>query len=41
MDIETIKGGKQWKGDRCNIYITGNEDYYPSLELCNDKNMQY
>ncbi|ACQ52844.1 hypothetical protein EXN65_13115 [Clostridium botulinum] len=36
-DIETIKGGKQWKGDKCNIYITGNEDYYPSLELCNDK----
>lgn len=41
MDIETIKGGKQWKGDKCNIYISGNKDYYSSLELCNDKNMQY
>ncbi|APF28855.1 hypothetical protein NPD7_34 [Clostridium sporogenes] len=36
-DIETIKGGRQWKGDKCNIYIAGNKDYYQSLELCNDK----
>ncbi|MBD5639663.1 hypothetical protein HYI18_13925 [Clostridium botulinum] len=36
-DIETIKGGKEWKGDKCNIYIAGNKDYYSSLELCNDK----
>lgn len=36
-DIETIKGGKEWKCDKCNIYIAGNKDYYQSLELCNDK----
>ncbi len=37
MDTETIKGGKQWEGDKCNFYVSGNMECYPFLELCNDK----
>lgn len=34
---QTIKGGKQWEGDKCNVYVAGNTRYFPYLELCNDK----
>ncbi|WP_054677005.1 hypothetical protein ACFLKB_17430 [Clostridium sp. FAM 1755] len=37
MDSETIKGGKQWEGDKCNFYVSGNMEGSPFLELCNDK----
>lgn len=37
MDTETIKGGKQWEGDKCNFYVSRNMECYPFLELCNDK----
>ena len=34
---KTIKGGKQWEGNKCYVYVTGNMIYSPCLELCNDK----
>ncbi|MPQ32445.1 hypothetical protein E4V42_13495 [Clostridium estertheticum] len=34
---KTIKGGKEWQGDRCRVYVCGNMVYSPYLELCNDK----
>ncbi|PRR77691.1 hypothetical protein CLLI_22550 [Clostridium liquoris] len=34
---KTIEGGKQWEGDKCNVYVAGNMPYSPFLELCNDK----
>lgn len=32
----TLKGGKQWEGDKVNIYISGNMEYSPYLEYKND-----
>ncbi|MCB2300393.1 hypothetical protein [Clostridium tagluense] len=37
MARKTIKGGKQWEGDKCHVYVCGNEEHSPYLELCNDK----
>lgn len=34
---KTIEGGRQWEGDKCNIYVAGNTNYFPYLELCHDK----
>lgn len=34
---KTIEGGKQWEGDECIVYVAGNMEYSPYLELCNDK----
>lgn len=34
---QTIQGGKEWEGDKCNVYVAGNTDYFPFLELCKDK----
>ncbi|KEI12791.1 hypothetical protein [Clostridium novyi] len=34
---KTIKGGKEWEGEKCNVYVAGNMEYSPFLELCNDK----
>ncbi|MBU3208524.1 hypothetical protein KPL28_02605 [Clostridium algidicarnis] len=34
---KTIEGGNQWEGDKCHVYVAGNMDYSPYLELCNDK----
>ncbi|EQB3101465.1 hypothetical protein ACYIU4_002828 [Clostridium botulinum] len=34
---QTIEGSKQWEGDKCNVYIAGNTQYFPYLEFCNDK----
>lgn len=34
---KTIQGGKQWEGDKCHVYVSGNMQYSPFLELCNDK----
>ncbi|OOO66770.1 hypothetical protein BS638_06495 [Clostridium tepidum] len=32
----TLKGGKEWEGDKVNIYISGNMEYSPYLEYKND-----
>lgn len=34
---KTIEGGKQWENDECIVYVAGNMEYSPFLELCNDK----
>ncbi|NOH14871.1 hypothetical protein [Clostridium cochlearium] len=34
---KTIEGGKEWEGDECIVYVAGNMEYSPFLELCNDK----
>ncbi|WP_142415409.1 hypothetical protein [Hathewaya massiliensis] len=34
---KTIEGGKQWEGDSCHVYVAGNTDYFPYLELAHDK----
>lgn len=37
LSRETIEGGNEWDGDECYIYVAGNTDYFPFLELCHDK----
>lgn len=32
----TLKGGKEWEGDKVDIYISGNMEYSPYLEYKND-----
>lgn len=34
---KTIEGGKQWQGDKCNVYVAGNTEQMPYLELAHDK----
>lgn len=34
---KTISGGMYWQGDKCHVYVAGNTEYFPYLELCNDK----
>ncbi|WPC42957.1 HK97 gp10 family phage protein [Clostridium sp. JS66] len=34
---QTIQGGTQQNGDNIDIYVAGNTEYFPYLELCNDK----
>lgn len=34
---ETIEGGKVWRGDKCEIYLSGNKEYSPCLEFANEK----
>lgn len=34
---QTIKGGHEWENDVCYIYLTGNTNYFPYLELANEK----
>lgn len=34
---KTIQGGKQWEGEKCIVYVSGNAKHSPYLELCNDK----
>lgn len=34
---QTIQGGYEWQGPVCYIYVTGNTDYFPYLELANEK----
>ncbi|WP_096635820.1 hypothetical protein [Clostridium cochlearium] len=37
LSRKTIEGGKQWEGDKCNIYVAGNTEQFPYLELAMDK----
>ncbi|WP_354088145.1 hypothetical protein [Clostridium algidicarnis] len=37
LSRKTIEGGKQWEGDKCNVYVTGNTEQFPYLELAMDK----
>lgn len=34
---DTIVGGYEWVGDVCSIFVCGNMEYSPYLELCNEK----
>ncbi|MBV1816857.1 hypothetical protein ACIR03_02725 [Clostridium cochlearium] len=34
---KTIEGGKEWDSEKCIVYVAGNMEYSPYLELCNDK----
>ncbi|MCT4507938.1 MAG: hypothetical protein N4A48_04130 [Tepidibacter sp.] len=33
---QTIQGGHEWQGNKCNIFIAGNKEYSPYLEFCNE-----
>lgn len=37
LSRKTIEGGKKWDGDKCAVYVSGNTQQFPFLELCNDK----
>ena len=37
LSRKTIESGKQWEGDKCNVYVAGNTEQMPYLELANDK----
>lgn len=37
LSRKTIEGGKQWEGDKCNVYVAGNTEQFPYLELAMDK----
>lgn len=37
MSRQTIEGGTQKNGDNVDVYVAGNTEYFPYLELCNDK----
>lgn len=37
LSRKTIEGGKQWQGDTCNVYVAGNTEQMPYLELAHDK----
>ncbi|BDR66727.1 hypothetical protein K144313037_p20010 (plasmid) [Clostridium tetani] len=37
LSRKTIEGGKQWEGDKCNVYVAGNTEHFPYLELAMDK----
>jgi hypothetical protein len=33
----TIQGGHEWKGNKCLIFVAGNTNYFPYLELAHEK----
>src|SRR5471030_2180724 len=37
LSRKTIEGGKQWQGEKCVVYVAGNTEQFPYLELANDK----
>ncbi|MBM7869302.1 hypothetical protein JOC70_000771 [Clostridium pascui] len=37
LSRKTIKGGSQMDGDKCVVYVAGNTEHFPYLELANDK----
>lgn len=37
LSRKTIEGGSQMDGEKCVVYVSGNTQQMPFLELCNDK----
>lgn len=37
LSRKTIEGGSQMDGDKCVVYVAGNTQQMPFLELCHDK----
>ncbi|WFD12011.1 hypothetical protein [Tepidibacter hydrothermalis] len=33
---QSIQGGHEWQGNKCNIFVAGNKEYSPFLEFCNE-----
>jgi len=33
----TIKGGKEWQGSKCRVFVSGNTDYFEYLEFAHEK----
>jgi L-ascorbate metabolism protein UlaG (beta-lactamase superfamily) len=36
---QSITSSFNWKGNTCTIYVSGNTDYFPYLELANEKRL--
>lgn len=34
---QTIQGGKEWKGNKCNVFVSGNTNYFKFLEFAHEK----
>lgn len=34
---KTIQGGHNWQGNKCAVYVAGNTEYFPYLELAHEK----
>jgi hypothetical protein len=37
LSRKTIEGGSQMEGNKCVVYVSGNTQQMPFLELCHDK----
>lgn len=37
LSRKTIQGGSQMEGDKCTVYVAGNTEQFPFLELAHDK----
>ena len=37
LSRKSIKGGSQWEGNKCIVYLSGNTAQFPFLELAHDK----